>query len=46
MEIKLVFLGNIIGLGINSKETLSSSVLDLRFKLMSKFTLNLMKLFF
>ncbi len=33
----LVFLGNILGLGDYSKETLSS-VLDLRFKLMSKFT--------
>ena len=35
---KLIFLGNIIGLGDNSKETLSS-VIDLRFKLMSKFKL-------
>ena len=35
---KLIFLGNIIGLGENSKETLSS-VIDLRFKLMSKFKL-------
>ena len=35
---KLVFLGNIIGLGNNSKETLSS-VIDLRFNLMSKFKL-------
>ncbi len=35
---KLIFLGNIIGLGLNSKETLSS-VIDLRFKLMSKFRL-------
>ena len=35
---KLIFLGNIIGLGENSKETLSS-VIDLRFNLMSKFTL-------
>ena len=33
---KLIFLGNVIGLGENSKETLSS-VIDLRFKLMSKF---------
>ena len=33
---KLVFLGNIIGLGNNSKETLSS-VIDLRFNLMAKF---------
>ncbi len=36
---KLIFLGNVIGLGDNSKETLSS-VIDLRFKLMSKFKLN------
>ena len=35
---KLIFLGNVIGLGENSKETLSS-VIDLRFNLMSKFTL-------
>ena len=35
---KLIFLGNIIGLGYNSKETLSS-VIDLRFNLMSKFKL-------
>ena len=35
---KLIFLGNVIGLGKNSKETLTS-VIDLRFKLMSKFTL-------
>ena len=35
---KLVFLGNVIGLGKNSKETLSS-VIDLRFNLMSKFKL-------
>jgi len=35
---KLIFLGNIIGLGDNPKETLSS-VIDLRFKLMSKFKL-------
>ena len=35
---KLVFLGNILGLGPNSKETLSS-LIDLRFYLMSKFTL-------
>ena len=35
---KLVFLGNIIGLGNNSKETLSS-VINLRFSLMSKFKL-------
>tara|TARA_A100001015_G_scaffold116268_1_gene129054 strand:- start:2333 stop:3010 length:678 start_codon:yes stop_codon:yes gene_type:complete len=32
----LIFLGNIIGLGENSKETLSS-VIELRFNLMSKF---------
>ena len=37
-EDKLIFLGNIIGLGKNSKETLNS-VIDLRFKLMSKFKL-------
>ncbi len=35
---KLIFLGNIIGLGKNSKETLNS-VIDLRFNLMSKFKL-------
>ena len=35
---KLIFLGNVIGLGDNSKETLSS-VINLRFKLMSKFKL-------
>ena len=35
---KLIFLGNVIGLGKNSKETLSS-VIDLRFKLMAKFKL-------
>ena len=35
---KLVFLGNVIGLGENSKETLNS-VIDLRFSLMSKFKL-------
>jgi len=35
---KLIFLGNIIGLGDNSKETLTS-VIDLRFNLMSKFRL-------
>ena len=33
---KLIFLGNIIGLGENAKETLDS-VIDLRFNLMSKF---------
>ncbi len=36
---KLIFLGNVIGLGEFSKETLSS-VIDLRFSLMSKFKLN------
>ncbi len=35
---KLIFLGNVIGLGENSKETLSS-VIELRFNLMSKFKL-------
>ena len=35
---KLIFLGNIIGLGDNPKETLSS-VIELRFNLMSKFQL-------
>ena len=35
---KLIFLGNVIGLGENSKETLSS-VIKLRFNLMSKFKL-------
>jgi len=35
---KLVFLGNIIGLGNKSKDTLTS-VIDLRFNLMSKFKL-------
>ena len=35
---KLIFLGNVIGLGNNSKETLTS-VIDLRFNLMSKFKL-------
>ena len=35
---KLIFLGNVIGLGTNSKETLNS-VIDLRFNLMSKFQL-------
>jgi len=35
---KLVFLGNVIGLGNDSKETLTS-VIDLRFNLMSKFKL-------
>ena len=37
-EDKLIFLGNIIGLGEKSKETLTS-VIDLRFNLMSKFKL-------
>ena len=37
-EDKLIFLGNVIGLGNNSKETLSS-IIDLRFSLMSKFKL-------
>ena len=36
---KLIFLGNVIGLGKYSKETLSS-VIDLRFNLMSKYTLS------
>ena len=35
---KLIFLGNVIGLGSNSKETLNS-IIDLRFSLMSKFKL-------
>ena len=35
---KLIFLGNVIGLGDNPKETLSS-VIDLRFNLMAKFQL-------
>ena len=35
---KLIFLGNIIGLGESSKESITS-VIDLRFKLMSKFRL-------
>ena len=35
---QLIFLGNVIGLGNNSKETLTS-VIDLRFNLMSKFKL-------
>ena len=35
---KLIFLGNVIGLGDSSRETLSS-VIDLRFNLMSKFKL-------
>ena len=37
-EDKLIFLGNVIGLGDNSKETLTS-VINLRFDLMSKFKL-------
>ena len=37
-EDKVIFLGNVIGLGENSRETLSS-VIDLRFNLMSKFRL-------
>ena len=41
----LIFLGNIIGLGQYSKETLSS-VLNLRFKLMSKHTLKPDKIVF
>ena len=36
---RIVFLGNIIGLGDSAKETLSS-VIDLRKQLMSKFFLN------
>ena len=35
---KLIFLGNVIGLGNNSKETLSS-IIDLRFSLMARFKL-------
>ena len=35
---KLIFLGNVIGLGEETKETLSS-IIDLRFSLMSKFKL-------
>ena len=35
---KLIFLGNVIGLGNNSKETLSS-IIDLRFNLMARFKL-------
>ena len=35
---KLIFLGNVIGLGENSKDTLSS-IIDLRFSLMAKFKL-------
>ena len=39
LDDKLIFLGNIIGLGNKAKETLSS-VIDLRFKLMAKFKFN------
>lgn len=35
---KIVFLGNVIGLGENAKDTVSS-IIDLRFKLMAKFIL-------
>ena len=42
---KLVFLGNVIGLGKNSKETLSS-VINLRFSLMSKFKLKPVSIIF
>ena len=35
---KLIFLGNVIGIGDNAKETISS-VLDIRFKLLAKFKL-------
>tara|TARA_B100000575_G_C23037054_1_gene596907 strand:- start:100 stop:912 length:813 start_codon:yes stop_codon:yes gene_type:complete len=42
---KLIFLGNIIGLGESSKETLSN-VLQLRFKLMSKFKLKPIEIIF
>ena len=41
----LVFLGNVIGLGKKSKETLSS-VIDLRNQLMAKFFLNSKKIIF
>ena len=41
----IVFLGNIIGLGSDSKQTLNS-VLDFRFKLMSKFCLDPSKIIF
>ena len=41
----LVFLGNVIGLGENSKQTLSS-VIDLRNKLMAKFLLQPSKIIF
>jgi len=36
---KLIFLGNIIGIGDKAKETISS-VLDIRFKLLAKFNLD------
>ena len=42
---KLVFLGNVIGLGKNSKETLSS-LIELRFNLMSKFNLDPIEIVF
>ncbi len=42
---KLVFLGNVVGLGKNSKETLSS-VINLRFSLMSKFKLKPLSIIF
>ena len=42
---KLIFLGNVIGLGDNSKETLTS-VINLRFNLMSKFKLKPEKIVF
>ncbi len=41
----LIFLGNVIGVGSDSKETLSS-VIDLRNKLMGKFTLDPKKIIF
>ena len=44
-EDHLIFLGNIIGLGVESKNTLNS-VIDLRNKLMSKFLLNPNKIIF
>ncbi len=36
---KLIFLGNVIGIGEKAKETISS-VLDLRFKLLARFNIN------
>ena len=42
---KLIFLGNVIGLGNYSKETLTS-VIDLRFKLMSKYKLSSSEIIF